>query len=318
MSDKEMQALKEFRADLSSDVDGARARVRHRITRAIDEPAPKRRWLPATVTAAAAATVLVGTVGLLRPGPWADGGRQQPAEARSASHSSAEPDRSATAKPVIAESPVTLPRAEPGPLTADGLTIGAGQLLYIRGRAAGYQHELWAEPDGVIIIAIQREDEGRITVGVDEAAMHDEAAKQRATFAFEGPSVRYPTREYLASLPTNPAALRAKLSSGLGAERNDREFKVVVEWLYRAEPILTPAVRAAIVRALDTLPGTRITDGAYAFGRSVSVVEYHGDRGTEGLIVDTETGRFLGEFAAGPGLDPLSTATHWEYAVVDR
>ena len=82
---------------------------------------------------------------------------------------------------------VTLPRAEPGPLTAEGLTVGAGQLLYTRSRAEGYRHEQWSEPDGVIVIAIQREDGGQITLVADEASMKPEADQDRAKFAADGP-----------------------------------------------------------------------------------------------------------------------------------
>lgn len=313
MSEREVQALKDFRADMT-EVEGAEARVRHRIARAIDAP-PKRstarRWAPALASAAAAGAVLIGTVVMLQPGH----DTQQVATSPSGKPSTAPTSPSIPALPPRVE----LPRAEPGPLTADGLTVGAGQLLYVRSRTSGYQHEMWMEPDGMIIVAIQREDDGRISISVREADHEQEVAEQRAKFAAEGPSIGLPTRQYLTTLPTNPVALRNALKAGLQSKRDSVVLKDATDWLYRVEPILTPAVRAAVVEALDTLPNVKIDHSPRTFhGRAVSVVEQKDSTGTQGLIIDQATGRIVGSYAAGKNYDAWATATQWEYAVVNR
>lgn len=314
MTDNDVQALKEFRAELeSSDVDAARARVRHKIARAVDTPAPRHRWIPVAATAGAAAAILIGTVVVLQPG---GSGRPGPTGIQAGDKPTAAASTPGALPNVAA---VTLPRAEPGPLTAEGLTVGPNQLLYVRSRTTGYQHEQWAEPDGMIVVAIQRMDYGQVSLAADEASMQQEAANQRARFAAEGPSIALPTRQYLAGLTTDPVALRKKLKSGLGSLRDDMVIKDATDWLYRVDPILTPRIRMAVVQALDTLPGVRVDHSARTFGgRSVYVVEQKDSRGTDGLIVDTATGRFVGSYAAGPGYDAWATATRWEFAVVNR
>jgi hypothetical protein len=320
MSDHDVQALKEFRAELDAgDTDAARARVRHRIARAVDGPAPRRRWVPVLATGATAAAVLIGTVAVLQPGnSGPQGGLGSGGPAVQAGEG-AKPTPSATRSAAAAPAAISLPRAEPGPLTAEGLTIGANQLLYIRSRSAAYEHEQWAEPDGTIVIAIQRTEDGRVIVAADEASMLPDVAEQRTKFADDGQSIALPTRAYLAGLTTDPVALRTKLKAGLGIENNDAIIKGVTVWLYRVDPILTPAVRTALVQALDSAKGVRVDHSARTLGgRSVYVVEQTSSRGTDGVIVDVETGRFVGSYAAGGSVEPWSTATRWEYAVVNR
>lgn len=327
MSDQDLQALKEFRAEL--DTTGAPARVRHRIARAMDEPAPRRRWIPVLATGATAAAVLIGTVVVLQPGngpsgglggpsgPGAPGGSSARAAVQASEAGKPTPSASGPSAPNLQA--VDLPRAEPGPLTAEGLTVGPNQLLYIRSRYAADEHELWAEPDGMIALAIQRTENGVVIVAADEASMLPGVTEQRTKFADGGPSIALPTQAYLAGLPTDPVALRSKLKAGLAIAEDDMTIKVVTDWLYRVDPVLTPGVRAALVQALDTVPQVRVDHSPRTFaGRAVYVVEQTGSRGTDGVIVDVETGRFIGSYAAGGNIDAWSTATRWEYAVVNR
>jgi hypothetical protein len=311
MSDRDVQALKEFRAGMT-EVDGAEARVRHRIARTIDAPQRRgtvRRWAPALTGALAAGGVLIGTIVMLQPGQ----GTHQVAAGPTV-----KPSASTSASPHV-EVRVNLPRAEPGPLTAQGLTVGADQLLYIRSRSSGNQHEMWAEPAGMIVISLQREDEGKITIGINEAGMADEVAQNRKDFADNGPGIALPTQQYLTTLPTNPVALREALKAGLHSTRDGVVLKDTTDWLYRVEPILTPAVRTAVIHAMETLPNVKVDHSPKTFhGRPVYVVEQKDSTGTAGLIVDQATSRIVGSYAAGKGHDAWATATLWEYAVVNR
>lgn len=332
MSDHDVKALKEFRAELDmSDVEAARARVRHKIARTVDSPPPRRRWIPAIATAATAAAVLVGTTVLLQPGKSGD--NQTGVQAGAQPTASGTPAPTASGPVVLptaplpkettpgTTNPVNLPRAEAAPLTAQGLTVGPGQLLYITIKNNGSKQEEWAEPDGMIVIAIQQTTpEGQVIFGLDEAAMQNDIAPQREAFAKNGPSLKLPTAQFLAGLPTDPAALRRKLVETFANNEGKMVFKGMSDWLYRVEPVLTPRVRAALVKALDSLPNVRVDHSARTFdGRSVYIVEQKDSGGREGLIVDVATDRIIGSYAVGPGFDPFAVgATRWEYAVVNR
>jgi hypothetical protein len=323
MSDDDVQALKEFRAEMDQfDVDGARARVRHRIARAGDNPTVKRRWVP-IASAAAAAAVLIGTFAVFQS-PALEAGSQPGPTSKPYPTGGPIPSGSPRIEPTRLkpsdQQPVNLPRADPAPLTAEGLTLADGQLLYARQEFPGSRQEQWAEPGGTIVIAIQRTDGGSISVSAPESEMKRYADPQRAQFRQKGPSVVLPTRQYLATgLPKDAAGLKAKLAKDLSVERPDVLMKDVVGWLYGIEPLLTPQVRTELIAALDLDKNIRVDHTARTFqGRPVYLVLHTASDGTDGLIVDVATGRIIGSFTALRGQDPMTNATHWEYAVVTR
>jgi hypothetical protein len=317
MSDNDLQVLKEFRAELDqSEVDGAQARVRRRVVRATEKPAPKRRWIPAVATAAAAAAVLIGTVAVLQPH---NTGAPDP---NASPPASGQPTPSAS-PPDPASLPVDLPRADPLPLTAEGLTVGPGQLLYSQQFNGDTHLEQWYEPDGTILIASQSTEPNYVpgpnlirSQTVDQ--MKPQADAQRAQYVHDGPSLRLPTRQYLADLPADPASLATQLQAELNLHRHSHLIEDLTDWLVRVEPLLTPRVRAALIAALDLQKDVRVDHKARTFdGRNIYLVDQTNQEGTHGLIVDVATGRIIGAYGGSAYALP-SLGMPWRYAVVTR
>ncbi|MFC8451954.1 CU044_5270 family protein [Kitasatospora sp. NPDC057223] len=111
------------------------------------------------------------------------------------------------------------------------------------------------------------------------------------------PGLNGPTYEYLAGLPTDPAALLEKIyteTKGQGSSP-DQEAFVTIGDLLRGQ-IAPPAVSAALYRAAARIPGVTTIDGVPAgSGRTgVAVAHVDGDVRTE-WIFDRSSYEFLGE-----------------------
>ena len=132
-----------------------------------------------------------------------------------------------------------------------------------------------------------------------------------------------PTPAYLAGLPTDGAAMleriRAELAGPGRAMLPDRlVFKQTAEFLMQAEPLLTPAVRAAVVNALTRVPGARVDTSMSMFaGRLVTVIDRDDSDGRCGFYIDNATGRIIGDYAVGPAMNP-HPGTAWQFAIVTR
>jgi hypothetical protein len=79
-----------------------------------------------------------------------------------------------------------------------------------------------------------------------------------------------PTPEYLASLPTDPARLLAKVRQDVGDQNKhsaDQEvFTAILDLLRVAAPIVPPEVRAALYQAVALIPGVERIDGRVELG----------------------------------------------------
>lgn len=316
-TDPDLTALREFREDLDDEM--AAARVRYRITRPVDgvttaRRGPARRWAPAIAAAVVVATTTIGATVLL---PKLGNSGVQVAEVVPPSPTVVKPTDQGSPIPHLV-SEITLPTGEPGPLTAEPLQVGPGQLLYLRSSATNYAHETWIDVQGGIIVSLRGEN-----LGMNEQDLAGDIVQQRAELAAKGPSLGSPTPASLAGLPTDGAKMLQRIRKELaGPGRTtlpDRlVFKQTAEFLMRAEPLLTPAVRAAVVNALKRVPGARVDTRARTFaGRQVSLIEYAGGDGLDGFYVDTATGRIIGEYARGPNMNP-HPGTAWQFAVVTR
>lgn len=335
----DLDALRNFRAELAEPSSarlaaiGARAAMR-----------PRRRALaPALVGAAAALALVAGATAVaLTNGTEHDAG---PA----ASSSPARPGTEA-----VQGGPDSKVPSEPDPVDAAGhdaavdllerlavdaqaqgsappVAVPAGQLLYVSGTgttAGSYQHELWMEPDGSIVVMIRRHDGGVQTVvspdpGNPKDNMAQEIAEWRLQLARNGPSIQQPTPAFLAALPTDPQALLDVLvgaAGGQSAWSTDRTvMSMLSDTLYRVEPLVAPTLRAALYRAVAMLPSVRSTGEVVEVdGRRVYVIGQSERDLEEQLLIDADTGRVIGQRTVEPGsgTGTVLFSSLWSFAVV--
>jgi hypothetical protein len=139
-------------------------------------------------------------------------------------------------------------------------------------------NERWQEPAGMIPVRI------KLTSGNGEVSVHPDArnpkdglaeenAADRAELRRDGPSLRLPTREFLAGLPTDPQRLlaffRANAEGSAKRSQDQEVFLTISDLFRRADPIMTPRLRGALYRTLALLPGlVRVPGTVDLAGRS--------------------------------------------------
>jgi hypothetical protein len=112
------------------------------------------------------------------------------------------------------------------------------------------------------------------------------------------PGINNPTYQWLASLPTDPAALLKKIYAdtlGHGAGPDDEAFDMIGELL--RESIMPPEVNAALYRAAAKIPGVVVVpdsvDAAGRHGVGIARVDATGER--DEWIFDKKSLTYLGE-----------------------
>ncbi len=304
----DLVAVRDLRAGTAEPTDVQVARVRHRITSTLDGPAPgpsgSRRWMLAASGAAAATVLAIGVAVIAQPGPGNGRGNgpavQEPA-----------------AQPAVTGGTVL-----PIDMSVTPVVVPAEAYLYVAHSSDGYLHEKWLEVEGGIVVSIARADGGRPSeTFVDPVRDAATIADDRAAAAAAGPSLAHPTPAYLKALPADPAALLAMISdqigrTGGGERRDDLIFKGSIQFLGSFEPLLTPAVRAAYLDALALAPGATVDRSPRTFaGHNVYLVQQTTSFGTITVIVDSDTGRVVGN-AAGANAGALEWPAEVTYAVV--
>lgn len=180
-------------------------------------------------------------------------------------------------------------------------------------------HEMWLDPLGFRPLRIIRNGQTMLNEG--EPDRHPMAVAQRRQRA----NLHYPTVEWLAALPTDPAALEALLLRESKQESWSNRYgmwEALSDLFRRADLALRPDVRVAIydvMAAEDGLTATVVyVDGRrlYAIGR---VERDHGQQ----IIFDPETGRAVGRrWVALSDVEPnpadgVMSWSLWRQAVVD-
>jgi hypothetical protein len=204
------------------------------------------------------------------------------------------------------------------------VVVPAGAYLYVQHSSDAYVHEMWVEVDGGIVVSIVRTDAGREPeTFVDAARDAASIAADRAQARAAGPSLAHPTPAFLNALPTDAHVLLEMVSdqigrTGGGQARDDLIFKGSLEFLGTFDPLLSPAVCAAYLEALALAPGAMVDHSPRTFaGHDVYLVQQTTNMGTITLIVDSGSGRVIGD-AAGQPTDPLQWAEAVTYAVVTQ
>jgi hypothetical protein len=202
--------------------------------------------------------------------------------------------------------------------------------------ANGLQVAQINQTDGIDAEPLTKADEARLAAyGADYRKVRTgpvSVEKGPAAGPPAGPAAgnwTYPTKEYLASLPTDPTTLLAMLRSEIVKSYGDpgaksskpstdqRTFQAVVDLVSRADALLTPAVRSALYRAIGQLPGVVRSPGQVDLnGRTGIAFTHPMPNGLSvQLIISPDTTRALGvrEVATAPvqvnGRDPLPTGT---------
>jgi hypothetical protein len=179
------------------------------------------------------------------------------------------------------------------------------------------------DPQGAITVALRTVQNG-VEMFDDPTSLATQIARDRAAFAANGPSLAYPTPAYLASLPSDPHALlgliRAQLAvDGAGNHRDSLIVKSTSELLQKVEPLLSPAVRAEFLAAIELLPGVHVDRSLQTFaGQPVYAVAQQGQGTYEGFFVNTGTGRIVGDFAAPDKAHAQDASGVWLYGVANQ
>ncbi len=160
-----------------------------------------------------------------------------------------------------------------------------------------------------------------------ERSPYDEATEPRGT---NNIGWQQPSPAFVASLPTEPKALMARLrrdTRGRG-QSPDKQVLVYISDLLRGggDALISPELRAALYRVMAMIPGIDrvpgVADLAGRKGVAIGRVE-GGDKLRWDLIIDPKTGRVIGErevLLKPSGCIPKGTAVTWttlDSAVVD-
>ncbi|MDS0134591.1 MULTISPECIES: CU044_5270 family protein [unclassified Amycolatopsis] len=141
------------------------------------------------------------------------------------------------------------------------------------------------------------------------------------------PGVDHPTLSWVAGLPTDPERLLAVFRAAAGTStKHDSDyltFKTAASFAARADALLTPAVRAALYRAIALLPGIeRVAGQVDVTGRAGVAIGRNAEGFRSELILDPATSRVIGtRMVATDGADwPAGTVIAWsstDQVVVD-
>lgn len=100
---------------------------------------------------------------------------------------------------------------------------------------------------------------------------------------------------YVASLPTDPDALLAKIRRDHHDRGKDVTTFGVIYQIFRDDRLIPPKANAALYRALARMPGVRVLkDGTDYAGRHGIAVTFGSGRGMEQIILDRRTYHYLG------------------------
>jgi hypothetical protein len=326
---------------LAADVAGpaptadAVARTWSRVTTAKRRRIRWARMLVPAGAAVAVLAVLVTTIAL-RPGPGApQGGIQIGAQPVTSPSPTATPTvRSKAAIPCPAPCSgvptvtVTDPGTTLGPVPISlvinemvaksasvvPVALTAGQLLYrcfevadktANGQVTTSVHEWWINPDTAEVVKI----------------LNDGSDMGGSGAPTDPPGFNAPTRQWLANLSTDPTILYGQLVQLNASVKLGGAHYVLKELgtLYRtSDPVLVPAVRAALYRVLGQISGISATEVAVA-GRKLYRVHQAGQDVSD-LLLDPATGLVAGarwDITNGQA-GTVATIDLWRSAVVGQ
>lgn len=290
-TDSDITAIRELPPGLAEPTDESVARTWHRLaSRRVAFDRPRSRFLVPITAAAVVTGLAIGAAVVFAPsslpfGSPATGGKTAEANL-------------APAAPEAVAALHALAEAAAGSTAA---SVAPGQLIYVKhdGWAASFrlpgnegvigpqQRELWVDPQGMIVLSIKADG---VTAG-------EEVDQARERLVEEGPSLSQPTPQWLASLPTDPATLLAELRGAMGEEdawsTDHQVWTAMQEFYSNAELLLSPQVRAALLRAFTGLRGITSSEVTIDGRRLVAIRHTEQGNGDE-ILFDPATGQAVG------------------------
>jgi hypothetical protein len=217
--------------------------------------------------------------------------------------------------------------------TVPPVAIPAGKFLYVRSDATSDKpdgtrvtdrYEMWLDPDGMHYLKIVVDGKD-MPVGGPSVVKSDGTRIPVNNRPTGGPTLTNPTPQWLATLPTDPDTLLDMLQA-LSPETPEDPSRYVMEGLgelfFKCEPVLTPAVRAALYNVLHELDGLTAAELRIA-GRKTYMISrsWIGGGSRDVLLFDPTTGRVVSRVldlgpANGDTRQVVRVET-WHHAVVD-
>lgn len=334
----ELDLLGRMRADTPELDPFAERRIRNRLLTAATDPTPgsgdrlraaagddptpgapdRRRWVagggrrttdrqwagrsrtPVRVGVAAAAVAAVLATGIALAGLRSGDGTPIGSSAAAAEQLNRAADAALKAPPAVPPKPgQVLYRRELGGQPEAETGSGASAHL------CASVHETWMPVDPAQRVIVRRTDGIVLRPGTGDptAYAHDPRCRY-GTFVADvgtGSADGFAGRKELAALPTDPRALYEHMrreAQGKGSSLDDETFVLLTDVARTASPYLTPALTAALYRAMAYVPGIELVGpGTDLLGRAATVVgrteEVRGTR--QEALFDPATGRMLGE-----------------------
>jgi hypothetical protein len=190
-----------------------------------------------------------------------------------------------------------------------------------------YQESMtWADTQGMIVLARTTGD-GTDLATAPKSDLPGDIAAARNQFAVEGPSLSLPTPEFLADLPTDPAALTELVAPseapGSKWSRDHDVFMALQNLLESADIFLSGGTRVGLLQALAALPNLSAAT-VDADGVALVAVRYTepepstGQPDTQEILFNPATGHVVGGGSiAGDPSNPIRYQYMQSHRIVD-
>lgn len=309
-TDPEIVAVRELPPGAPDVTDESVARTWRQMTarRAV----PTRVWPRLLVPVTAAAMVVglvVGAAMVFRPAGLSFGSGADPTDDKTAEANLAPPSAEAVAALNAMAAVAGATPATP---------VRAGQYVFVR-------HDGWAasatavnEPAGPATIVEQDRDywfdpQGGLLRGAAFDGGPPQVENDKVGPGQSVGSIIFPTPEWLAGLPTDPAALLAELRGAMDEDGpwsvDHQVWSAMQEFYLKCDLLLGPELRVALLKAFTSLRGITSSDVTIDKRRLVAVRHTERSSGDE-ILFDPATGRAVGRRSVNVDgtlkLDPAS------------
>lgn len=184
---------------------------------------------------------------------------------------------------------------------------------------------MWLDPDGMNYLKIVVDGQDIPLYGPSIKSGGQKKMPPNNPKPTGGPTLNNPTPQWLATLPNDPDTLLDMLQA-LSPQTPEDPSRYVMEGLGEmfvdCEPVLTPAVRAALYNVLHKVDGLTAAELRIA-GRKTYMISrsWVGGGSTDVLLSDPPTGRVVGRVLdlgpANGGTRQVVRVGTWHHAVVD-
>ncbi|GHJ49475.1 hypothetical protein Cs7R123_68170 [Catellatospora sp. TT07R-123] len=326
-TDPDLTAVRDLPPGLAEPTDASVTRTWYLLSarQTAAQGGSRRPLLRLLVPIAAAALVGVVTISAIN---WTSGGGADFAAPQidliSASHQPL-PTEHATHEPSLTRTtPEAVAALEALAHTAEQstavVTLSPGQLIHVdtagwAARLSGgsgsvtYQpRSVWLDPAGMITLKLLAGD--RDLDAGSRSNAEAERAQERQLLAEHGPSLAQPTPQWLASLPTDPAQLLARLRAetevGKAWTVDHQLWDNLSQFYSECDILLSPQLRAALLRAFTGMDGLTAGEVYLDGTRLIAIRQTDQDTGYE-ILFDPVTAWAVGRrTVVGPGTVALT------------